>query len=94
MKEGIDFIILKLVSLINLNSSQKKLIELVLSTQLYSASAFAKIASEKGVLKEATFWYNLRELQKKGIVMFGNGQDVSLTEIGKIVGETFIEKRR
>ncbi len=44
------------------------------------------------LIPESTFWHNLRKLREMGLVEFGNGNKLKLTNLGKIFAQAKMEK--
>lgn len=68
-----------------LTACQYLLIDTLAKSEEFTASAFAREFCYRFSIAESTYWHNLRGLQKKELLSFGNAQAVSLTTKGKDV---------
>ncbi len=59
------------------------MIDTLAKSEEFTASAFAREFCYRFSIAESTYWHNLRGLQKKELLRFGNAQAVSLTTKGK-----------
>lgn len=57
----------------------------LLSIRLETASSLSRAYCEQTQTAESTYWHNLRGLKKMGLLEFGNGQPVELTDKGKVL---------
>ena len=79
-------VVKNLAGLVRLNASEKRLLMAVAEG---NANATATALVESGHLPASTVWHNLRKLGRKGLIEFGKGKPILLTELGGIVCSFF-----